>query len=490
MTDIVEQCIKGDRKAIETLYITYTPILIKFILRYVSDTSVAEDILHDGFIIIFSHLKSLKKPEKLEQWMKTIMKNLALAHTSQSDFHIALDDSIINNISDYSTQPYVEHEISYEELNKIIDSLPIGYKNVFRLAVLEHKSHIEIGKLLGISPNSSSSQLHRAKALLRRLITKRNMLIIGFALIPITITVLYIPSKKRQTIAFIPDNPHDLNVNLQASQTSSPLQKNLPPANPNKTDSCYADSHDIHTSDSVIIYPSQQANTSEVKRAALRQDVLSSYPHAQVRPKSKPTYSISISFGSNPITGNTVNSHDNQQNITTGIAPDAIIHHNNPYYLSLNISCNISRHIGITSGISYVYRSSDILRQNPYQTEKTTLQGQFVSLPIQLNYYFVNLQQLSFYTTAGMTVDIPISVSASDRTVYEDNSWTSSPIDYSIRPQVFMTGGVGFEYMFNSTLGIYLEPSIKYRLTSDPATNLLFEKNIELYIPLGLRLKF
>ena len=89
-----------------------------------------------------------------------------------------------------------------------------------------------------------------------------------------------------------------------------------------------------------------------------------------------------------------------------------------------------------------------------------------------------------------MTVDIPISVSASDRTVYEDNSWTSSPIDYSIRPQVFMTGGVGFEYMFNSTLGIYLEPSIKYRLTSDPATNLLFEKNIELYIPLGLRLKF
>ena len=178
-------------------YITYTPILIKFILRYVSDTSVAEDILHDGFIIIFSHLKSLKKPEKLEQWMKTIMKNLALAHTSQSDFHIALDDSIINNISDYSTQPYVEHEISYEELNKIIDSLPIGYKNVFRLAVLEHKSHIEIGKLLGISPNSSSSQLHRAKALLRRLITKRNMLIIGCALIPITITVLYIPSKKK-----------------------------------------------------------------------------------------------------------------------------------------------------------------------------------------------------------------------------------------------------------------------------------------------------
>lgn len=93
MTDIVEQCIKGDRKAMETLYITYTPILIKFILRYVSDTSVAEDILHDGFIIIFSHLKSLKKPEKLEQWMKTIMKNLALAHTSQTSTSLLMTQS-------------------------------------------------------------------------------------------------------------------------------------------------------------------------------------------------------------------------------------------------------------------------------------------------------------------------------------------------------------------------------------------------------------
>lgn len=490
MTDIVEQCIKGDRKAMEVLYVTYSPTLIKIILRYVSDISVAEDILHDGFIIIFSHLKSLKKPEKLEHWMKTIMKNLALAHVSQTDSHIALDDSIINNIPDNPAPADVEHEISYEELNRIIDSLPIGYKKVFRLAVLEHKSHIEIGNLLGISPNSSSSQLHRAKALLRRLITKRNMLAIGFALIPITITVLYTPSKKRQTITFVWDNSHILNVSNKTSLASPPLQKKYPPTNRNKIGSYPADNHGTHTSDSIAVHQPHKADTAEIMQPDLRQDFLSSYLPTHVQSKAKSKYSISLSFGSNPIKGNPATTHDNQQNITAGTAPDAIIHHNTPFYLSLNISYNLTRHFGIASGISYINRSSDIIRQDTYKTEKTTLQGQFIALPIQLNYSFVNLQQLSTYTTAGMTFDIPISTSASDRIIYGDNGSVSSPIDYSIRPQVFVTGGVGFEYMFNSTLGIYLEPSIKYKLTSDPATDLLFEKNIELYIPLGLRLKF
>lgn len=474
----------------EELYVTYSPMLIKIILRYVSDTSAAEDILHDGFIIIFSHLKSLKKPEKLEHWMKTIMKNLALAHVSQADSCIALEDSSINNISDCPNPADVQHEISYEELNSIIESLPIGYKKVFKLAVLEHKSHIEIGKLLGISPKSSSSQLHRAKALLRRIIAKRNMLAIGFALIPITITVLYTPSKKRHPINIVRDNFYVLNVNHKTSPASSPLQRKYPLTYQNKIDSCHADNHDIHASDSVAGHLPHKTDTTETIWPDLRQDFLSSYFPTHIQPNPKSKYSISLSFGSNLITGNTANSHNNQQNITAGIAPDAIIHHNMPFYISLNISYNLTRHFGIASGISYINRSSDILRQDTYNTEKTTLQGQFIALPIQLNYSFVNFQKLSIYTSAGMTFDIPIRTSASDRIIYGDNSSASSPIDYNIRPQVFMTGGVGFEYMFNSTLGIYLEPSIKYKLTNDPATDLLFEKNIELYIPLGLRLKF
>ena len=49
-----------------------------------------------------------------------------------------------------------------------IDSLPEGYKKIFNLSVLDGLSHQEIGALLDIAPHSSSSQLARAKSMLRK----------------------------------------------------------------------------------------------------------------------------------------------------------------------------------------------------------------------------------------------------------------------------------------------------------------------------------
>ncbi len=54
----------------------------------------------------------------------------------------------------------------------LIDRLPDGYRQVFRLSMLEKLSHKEIGLILGIAPHSSSSQLLRAKVLLRKYITE------------------------------------------------------------------------------------------------------------------------------------------------------------------------------------------------------------------------------------------------------------------------------------------------------------------------------
>ena len=77
--------------------------------------------------------------------------------------------AIADNAKDMAHE---EHVLTLEELNAIIDKLPDGYGKVFRLAVLDGFSHKEIGALLGIAPHSSSSQLTRAKAMLRRMIVQ------------------------------------------------------------------------------------------------------------------------------------------------------------------------------------------------------------------------------------------------------------------------------------------------------------------------------
>lgn len=78
-----------------------------------------------------------------------------------------------------------ENWLEEKEIHEIIAQLPTGYRKVFQMAVIEGYSHKEIAKILGIEPHSSSSQLARAKAMLRKIINKRMLAIVSFFLISI-----------------------------------------------------------------------------------------------------------------------------------------------------------------------------------------------------------------------------------------------------------------------------------------------------------------
>ena len=57
-------------------------------------------------------------------------------------------------------------------IQKMIQALPEGYRTVLNLYAFEEKSHKEIAALLGITENTSASQLHRARAILARQINE------------------------------------------------------------------------------------------------------------------------------------------------------------------------------------------------------------------------------------------------------------------------------------------------------------------------------
>ncbi|MDE6409593.1 MAG: sigma-70 family RNA polymerase sigma factor [Muribaculaceae bacterium] len=162
---LVELCKKGDKEAMNLLYTRFAPRMLSLIQRYVDDINDAQDILHDGFIIAFTRLDSLRDSERIDYWLATIMRNLSLKFLKSRDVAQLIDD-----LPDVEDPQLIENVVDFDILTSLIDSLPAGYKNVFRLAVFENKSHKEISQILGIAPNSSSSQLFRAKLQLRQLI--------------------------------------------------------------------------------------------------------------------------------------------------------------------------------------------------------------------------------------------------------------------------------------------------------------------------------
>ena len=169
----LEACINGNRKAQKQLYEKYAPRLFGTCLRYAKNTTDSEDILQEGFIKIFKYLNDFRNEGHLEGWMRKIMVTTALNfYKRKSLLNRNIDLENINPVS--VTEPDAISILSKEELLSLIRQLPNGYRIVFNLYSIEGYSHKKIGEMLGISINTSKSQLARARISLQQKIHKLN----------------------------------------------------------------------------------------------------------------------------------------------------------------------------------------------------------------------------------------------------------------------------------------------------------------------------
>lgn len=135
-------------------------------IRYVGDRSVAEDILQEGFVTLFTRLDSFKGDGSFEGWARKIFVNTALMYLRKKDALKMSDDleSARNLSTDITSQM---ENIGYKELMKLITSLPAGFRTVFNMYVVEGYSHKEIAEMLNISETTSRTQLSRARVWLQ-----------------------------------------------------------------------------------------------------------------------------------------------------------------------------------------------------------------------------------------------------------------------------------------------------------------------------------
>ncbi len=167
--ELIEKCVANNRKAQKILYDTYAPIMLGICLRYVYERSEAEDILQEGFLKVFTKIKEFSHRGSFEGWMKRVFVNTAITHYHKNTKHNKHHYQIENlNVKDNNSVVYGEAEFTKDELLKVIQSLPEGYKLVFNLYAIDGYKHKEIAEMLKIDINTSKSQYSRAKKLIRK----------------------------------------------------------------------------------------------------------------------------------------------------------------------------------------------------------------------------------------------------------------------------------------------------------------------------------
>lgn len=173
--DLVRACKKQNAKAQQMLYDRFASSMLGLCQRYVRGEMEAEDVMINGFMKVFSKIDLFEEKGSFEGWMKRIMINEALGYLRKNKAMYLERD-----IEEAEREPDLQKlttGLEAKDLLKMINELPSGYRTIFNLYALEGYSHKEIGELLGISENTSKSQLSRARTHLQRKLLEAELIL-------------------------------------------------------------------------------------------------------------------------------------------------------------------------------------------------------------------------------------------------------------------------------------------------------------------------
>lgn len=164
--ELIEGCKRRNAQAQKNLYDRYAGKLYALCCRYIKEKMEAEDVLIIALTKILDRIDQYKGEGSFEGWMKRIVVNEALTYLRRNkNMYLEMDIEAADREPDYKK---IENELHTEDLMKMIDALPSGYRIVFNLYAIDGYSHKEIAEQLGINENTSKSQLSRARVVLQK----------------------------------------------------------------------------------------------------------------------------------------------------------------------------------------------------------------------------------------------------------------------------------------------------------------------------------
>ncbi len=169
-TQLIAALRRGESRAHKVAYERFSGRMLAVCMRYCANRDDAEEVMIDGFMRVFEKISQFREDGSFEGWIRRVMVTeslMFLRRNKQWRQEIPIDD--VTAEPDYAWADTAIHE---NELLRMVNQLPDGYRTVFNLYAIEGYNHAEIAELLGISEGTSKSQLSRARAILQATIAK------------------------------------------------------------------------------------------------------------------------------------------------------------------------------------------------------------------------------------------------------------------------------------------------------------------------------
>lgn len=508
-TRIIELCADGDKDAMEQLYRRYAHRMMRIIKRYIADEAAAEDVLHDGFVVVYTRIGEVRSHDRLEYWMGTIMKNLCLNYLKQLDL-----TTILNEETDMPDVPEMEDILSYEELEDIINHLPDGYRRIFKLAVLENKSHKEIGRILGIAPNTSSSQLYHAKVLLRKMIRekKSQMGVVVLVLLSFLAWILRTgegdasPNVDEPLISeslkpgekeMLPTvdkviGRHRITTNRESSDMADSVTYTCDTASVSTPEEEVQSVEEISTSNCRIEnqpkqmewgakkYVEESGRKSGEWMASLHYSVNGGRPRPD---QANSDYGYDTDTNSPGDSDKPNNPGGEQTSVLREVSCDM------PVSVGVRFSRSISDRLNIETGLYYTGLKTRIRYHSKHFESRVNYRANYIGVPLMINCRLLQWSRLSVYAAVGGAVEIPVGVNVSERRIKDDRSVLIPEL--SAKTQWSVSAGLGLQLSISSKVGLYTEPSVRYNFNNHSTLPTYWQENpTSIAVPIGIRISW
>src|ERR1700749_4028951 len=165
---LIEGCIKQDRKCQKMLYKAFYGFSMGICLRYASDRDEACEVMNQGFFKVFTHIQSFDTSRPFKAWLGKIMMNVSIDYY-RANLKMAYTEDL-DQAEHVSDGDIADKNLNYNDLLAMVQKLPQAYRTVFNLFAIEGYTHEEIAEMLNINTGTSKSNLHKARQKLKVMI--------------------------------------------------------------------------------------------------------------------------------------------------------------------------------------------------------------------------------------------------------------------------------------------------------------------------------
>lgn len=539
LQECIEGCRHRDPKAQSDLYVRYAPRMKRSVLPLVGDEALAEDLVHDTFILILEHIGELKDASRLEPWMSLTLRRVALQYLrSWYARHISFPGELPERKPGGAD---AAASLTLEELYRLSGRLPEGYRRVFRLAYFQGMSHGEIAQILGIRPHTSSSQLARARALFRKLLKEYG---IGTSALLFWLWLAQNPEgyESFKHVPAIPQEPGQYSVpalrsadsqNIPGSHgtavvrssesdttvCSDTLRREIPAFDRHQEEPQHERKNDEGKSERFLVrYPNGRLPMAESwkKKVQRRNRWAVSLAYSQnrgletVAPKAMPILKRTVGSGGTVLVPEMTTSWDEYYEYLTTYFPSfedpekvlnlidianqnkgqqirETAYYDQPFVFKLAASYRWNERWQVDMGIQY----KKLGARFKLGTDSLLLTRQtvhYVGLSSGLGWTWWQGRRFSLQATVGAALDIPVFWSSRTDYVFEGRSFYSETNEIRPRVQGSVFGGVGIEVPLNRNFSLHLGPQVNYYLpTGGGVKTIHTDRPFEFSVPVGIR---